>query len=147
MKVEKKSFAPDETFEIASELAATLQKGVLVGLSGEMGVGKTHFAKGFAAGLEVKDLITSPTFLGISESRNGRLPFIHMDFYKKVASLEIIEKYLANNSVVLIEWIENYKQVFSRKLEASISVYIQYCKDSSGNILEWERQIVIDNSL
>lgn len=66
-----------------------------------------------------------------------------MDFYKKVASKKIIDTYLNNKAVVLIEWIENFKEVFNQELIIDLSVYIQYLKDKEGNILENERQIII----
>ncbi len=135
------SKSPDDTFKIASELALTINKPVLIGLSGEMGAGKTVFAKGFAHGLDVKELITSPTFLGVSECYSGRMPFIHMDFYKKVIAKKDIEYYLEKKSVILIEWIENFNLVFSDNLSPQISVYIQYLKDKAGNYLNNERQI------
>lgn len=138
------SKSPDDTFKIASELALTINKPVLIGLSGEMGVGKTVFAKGFADGLGVKELITSPTFLGVSECYSGRMPFIHMDFYKKVIAKKDIEYYLEKKSIILIEWIENFNLVFSDNLSPQISVYIQYLKDEAGNYLNNERQIKVE---
>ena len=138
------SKSPDDTFKIASELALTINKPVLIGLSGEMGVGKTVFAKGFAQGLDVKELITSPTFLGVSECYSGRMPFIHMDFYKKVIAKKDIEYYLEKKSIILIEWIENFNLVFGDNLSPQISVYIQYLKDKAGNYLNNERQIKVE---
>ena len=143
-KIIKTSDNPEETFNVAKEIAQKTEGPFLVGLDGELGVGKTIFAKGFAEGLEVKELITSPTFLGISESYSGRSPFIHMDFYKKVVPLEKINFYLAKNSVVLIEWYENYFKVFQNELlEADLRVYIHYSKDKDDNIANTARQIVI----
>ena len=109
-----------------------------------MGVGQTVFAKGFAQGLDVKELITSPTFLGVSECYSGRMPFIHMDFYKKVIAKKDIEYYLEKKSIILIEWIENFNLVFGDNLSPQISVYIQYLKDKAGNYLNNERQIKVE---
>lgn len=104
---------------------------LVIGLNGQLGVGKTVFVKGFASGLGQKELITSPTFLGISEYYSGKTPFIHMDFYKKVSCKEIIDSYLKKGSIVLIEWAENFKGVFNKELPVGISVYIQYLKDEN----------------
>lgn len=131
------SKSPKETFEIAKELATSIKSPALIGISGELGSGKTVFVKGFACGINVKELITSPTFLGISESYSGRLPFVHMDFYKKVISKEIVDSYLKKDSVVIIEWVENYEQIFKEKLRTNISVNIEYLKDQN------ERQITL----
>lgn len=139
-----KSKSPLETFNIAFELASSIKAPTLIGVSGELGSGKTVFAKGFGEGLGVKELLTSPTFLGISESYSGRMPYVHMDFYKKVVKKENIEFYLKKKGVVLIEWIENFKLVFNEELKPDISVYIQYLKDKNNNILESEREIIIE---
>ncbi len=139
----KISNSPEETFKIAFDLASKISKSCLIGLTGEMGVGKTTFAKGFAEGLGVKELITSPTFLGISESYSGRFPFIHMDFYKKVVPKNLIEHFQKNKGVVLIEWVNNFEAVFKEKLNVDISVLIQYLKGKEGLIFDNKREIII----
>ena len=145
--VKKVSNSSDETFKIAFDLASETNNSCLIGLTGEMGAGKTTFAKGFAEGLGVKELVTSPTFLGVSESYSGRLPFIHMDFYKKVVLRNLIEHFQKNKSIVLIEWVDNFEAVFKEKLNLEINVLIQYLKDKEGLILENKREIIIENSL
>lgn len=135
------SKSPDDTMSTAFELGSQIQGHCLIGLSGELGVGKTVFAKGLAKGLGVKELITSPTFLGISEYYSGKYPFIHMDFYKKAVSLNDINSYLKKNAVVLIEWVENFSLVFNQELKLDINVYIEYLKDKQGDFLNNERQI------
>ena len=146
LKKVKISKSPEETFKIAQGIAKNITKSILVGLKGELGSGKTVFAKGFASGLGVNELITSPTFLGISESNSGRLYFVHMDFYKKVVTKEIINNYLSKKAVILIEWIDNYSLVFNEEIDAGLRVYIQYVKDKNGEIIDNERQITISNS-
>lgn len=141
-----KSRNPQETFDIAKNIGSKITGcSLLIGVTGELGAGKTIFAKGFAEGLGIKELITSPTFLGISEYYSGRIPFIHMDFYKKIINIENIKSYLKINSVVFIEWIENAYSVFKNQLNPDIRVYIHYLKDNEGNMLdnENEREIII----
>ena len=139
----KISNSSEETFKIAFELASNINKPCLVGLTGEIGTGKTYFAKGFAEGLGVKELVTSPTFLGVSESYSGRFPFVHVDFYKKVIPKSLIEHFQKNKSVVLIEWVNNFEVVFKEKLFPDINVLIQYLKDKEGLILENKREIIV----
>lgn len=134
----KISTNPEKTFSIALEISRGLKSASLIGLSGELGVGKTVFAKGIAKGLGVKELVTSPTFLGISEYYSGRLPFIHMDFYKKVVTPDTIKHYLDTNSVVLIEWIENFYEVNPSILDIDIEVQINYSNSGKNN-----REIII----
>ena len=138
----KISKSPDETFDIAKELASKINAPCLIGLTGELGTGKTVFAKGFAYGLGIRDLITSPTFLGMIEYPSPA--FIHMDFFKKVVPKENIESYLNVKSIVLIEWIENFSYVFKETLDLDIRICIKYLKDGSGNILENVREIIIE---
>ena len=143
-KTVKISKSPKETFEIAKKLTTQIQAPCLIGLTGELGAGKTVFAKGVAASLGVQEEVTSPTFLGISEYFSGKYPFIHMDFFKKVVEEEKVNFYLKNGSVVLIEWFENFNCLFARNLDLDIRIYIQYLKDKSGNILENEREIIVE---
>ena len=134
---------PEETINIARQLSLSINKPCLIGLEGELGAGKTYFAKGFADGLNISELVTSPTFLGISESYSGRFPFVHMDFYKKVVSEELVNHYLNSGAIVLIEWINNFKLVFNKELYTNTSVLIEYVKDKDGSFLTNQRKISI----
>lgn len=135
------SQSPEDTYNLGFNLAKNIKGSLLIGIDGELGSGKTVFTKGFAGGLGIKDLITSPTFLGISEYYSGRIPFIHMDFYKKVTERKIINAFLKKKCVVLIEWVSNFKKVFNEELTLDISVYIQYVKDEKEDINLNKREI------
>lgn len=132
-----------QTINFAKEFAKKISPPSLIGISGDLGSGKTVFVKGLALGLGITDLITSPTFLGISESSSCNFPFIHMDFYKKVVPKVIIDEYLENVSVVIIEWIENYFSVFHKDLKTDYLVSIQYLKDKKGVLKKNQRLILI----
>ncbi len=67
-----------ETRALAARLAAAARPGDLLCLVGELGAGKTQFAKGFAVGLGISDIVTSPTFVLMTEYA-GRLPLFHVD--------------------------------------------------------------------
>lgn len=131
----KISKSADDTLNIAKTFGKDLKPPLLIGITGELGAGKTVFAKGLAEALNVKELITSPTFLGINEYYSGTCPFIHMDFYRKVVDLKIIEMYLQKPSIVLIEWVENFQSVFNKKLNLNVSVQIKHFSNPN------ERQI------
>ena len=96
-----------ETRRLAASVAAAAQPGDLVCLWGELGAGKTQFAKGFGAGLGVAGTISSPTFILMSEYV-GRLPLFHVDLYRladgadAVAGGIIDERQAAG--VTLVEW-------------------------------------------
>ena len=72
---------PTATRELAASLAAAARPGDLICLCGELGAGKTQFAKGFGAGLGVTDTINSPSYILMAEYA-GRLPLFHIDLYR-----------------------------------------------------------------
>jgi tRNA threonylcarbamoyladenosine biosynthesis protein TsaE len=106
----QRSFATadaEATRRLAALLAAAARPGDLVCLWGELGAGKTQFAKGFGAGLGVAGTISSPTFILMSEYE-GRLPLFHVDLYRlgdgadAFAGGVIDERQAAG--VTLVEW-------------------------------------------
>ena len=128
-----------ETFNLGNELGLVIKPPVLIGLSGDLGTGKTVFVKGIASALKVQELVTSPTFLGISEYYSGKFPLIHMDFFNKVVEQKLIDVYLHKKSVLVIEWIENFSSVFNKKLSADICVYIKLgCKENEREITVYQ---------
>ena len=72
---------PETTRALAARLAAVARPGDLLCLVGELGAGKTQFAKGFAVGLGITDTVSSPTFVLMTEYA-GRLPMFHVDLYR-----------------------------------------------------------------
>src|SRR4051812_30904818 len=85
------SRSPEETFAFGSALAATLQPGAVIALSGDLGAGKTHLSKGIAAGLGcAPEEVTSPTFTLLHEYRGGRMPVFHFDFYRLESEAELV---------------------------------------------------------
>ena len=104
------SHSREETIRFAANLAAKSKPGDVYTLTGDLGVGKTVFAKGFAKGLGVTEPVTSPTFTIVQEYLSGRLPFFHFDVYRIADPDEMEETgfydYLDRGGVVLIEWAE-----------------------------------------
>jgi tRNA threonylcarbamoyladenosine biosynthesis protein TsaE len=105
--VELVSVSPEATREIAARLATVAQPGDVVCLWGELGAGKTVFAKGFGAGLGVTETISSPSFVLMGEYA-GRLPLFHIDLYRLSSAQEAVDGGLLDDrqasGVVLIEW-------------------------------------------
>jgi len=89
--------------------------GEVIVLSGQLGAGKTTFAQGVARGLNINDAVTSPTFTLI-HTYQGRLALVHCDFYRLKNVQEAINigflDYLRRDSVVLVEWGEDYTELF-----------------------------------
>ena len=100
--------AEAETFEAGRRLAAGAHPGMVVCLDGDLGAGKTVFARGFADGLGIREPVTSPTFTILREYEGGRLPFYHFDVYRISDPDEMYalgyEDYFFGNGVCLIEW-------------------------------------------
>jgi len=100
-----------ETIRIAENFESEKFPNMIICLEGDLGSGKTIFAKGFAGALGIDETITSPTFNIIKEYPNGELPLYHMDVYRldgKVDSLGL-EEYYNKGGVVIIEWADTIK--------------------------------------
>lgn len=106
----KETDSEAETFEIGRKIAASAKAGDIYCLDGDLGAGKTVFAKGFAAGLGISEPVTSPTFNIIKEYTEGRLPLYHFDIYRigDPGEMEAIgyEEYFFGGGVCLVEWSE-----------------------------------------
>ena len=74
--------SPEETFEVGRKLGQTAKPGEIYMLNGDLGVGKTVFTQGVAAGLGITEHINSPTFTIVQVYESGRLPFYHFDVYR-----------------------------------------------------------------
>ena len=98
-----------ETRRLAASVAAAAEPGDLVCLWGELGAGKTQFAKGFGAGLGVSGTISSPTFILMSEYQ-GRLPLFHVDLYRLADGADALAGGVVDErqaaGVTLVEWPE-----------------------------------------
>ena len=100
----------DETEEVGARLARLLAPGDFVALFGDLGAGKTCFARGVAAGLEVDAgiYVTSPTYT-LMNIYPGRLPLYHFDLYR-IGSDDIealgFDEYFHGKGVCLVEWAE-----------------------------------------
>jgi tRNA threonylcarbamoyladenosine biosynthesis protein TsaE len=101
--------SPETTMALAARLAAVAEAGDLVCLWGELGAGKTVFAKGFGAGLGIEATISSPSFVLMSEYA-GRLPLFHLDLYRLAGPADVVAGGLLDErqaaGVTLIEWPE-----------------------------------------
>lgn len=106
---------PTATRALASALAAAAEPGDLVSLIGELGAGKTQFAKGFGAGLGIADTIVSPSFVLMAEYRSGRLPFFHLDLYRLADAEDAMAGGLIDErqaeGVTMVEWAERMASV------------------------------------
>lgn len=104
------SISEQVTRETARQLALSCRAGDIVLLHGDLGVGKTVFAQGFAEGLGIEGAVSSPTFTIVQVYESGKLPLYHFDVYRIADPEEMeeigYEEYFYGNGVCLIEWAE-----------------------------------------
>ncbi len=118
----------EETFELAYGIGESVSGGEAFLLSGDLGAGKTVFAKGIAAGLEIDPAeVNSPTFTLIN-IHNGRLRFYHLDLYRlsgtgdEAFDLGLSEMLNEPDAVIVIEWAERLDWM---SIPGSRSVFIE----------------------
>lgn len=125
----------EETLILAEKFAKTFVGGEIVLLDGELGAGKTVFAKGVAKGLGVCQEVTSPTF-AIHNSYDGRLKLNHFDFYRldetEAEVLGLDEFFGSVNSVCIVEWWQNVKGLLP---ETCVKVYIEKLDENKRKIV------------
>lgn len=96
--------------QAAEELAAELPADTVVALHGDLGVGKTTFVQGLAAGLGVTDAVTSPTFTLFNVHRGRRARLVHLDAYRLDGDAQLealmLEDFLMPPWVLAVEWPE-----------------------------------------
>ena len=108
----------EETEQIAVEFSKTLRPGDVVVLDGEMGAGKTVFAKGVARGLGIQEQVTSPTYAYMNDY-DGRL--FHYDCYRIEEPAQAEQLGLADyfdmGGICLIEWAQNIAPLLPRDVK------------------------------
>ena len=102
-----------ETLILGEKLAQKLNPKSIVLLQGPIGAGKTSLVQGIAKGLSISEDITSPTFALSHHYNSGKIPLIHLDFYRlensslaKEVFLSEEEEAIQNKSILVIEWPE-----------------------------------------
>ena len=113
-----RSHSPEETQALGEAWGRAATSGLVIGLSGDLGAGKTQLAKGIARGLGITARIHSPTFTLVNQYETGRLPFFHLDLYRLATPEQIIaaglEEYFHPAGVTVIEWAERWPDAFAR---------------------------------
>jgi len=106
------SHSPEETQALGESWGRDAAAGLVIGVSGDLGAGKTQLAKGVARGLGVVERVHSPTFTLVNQYLGGRLPFFHVDLYRLETPEQIIaaglEEYFQPAGVSVIEWAERW---------------------------------------
>ena len=102
------SFCAKDTYELGEKIGQMAKPGMVISLTGDLGVGKTVFTQGLAKGLGIEEPVNSPTFTIVQVYEEGRLPLYHFDVYRigDVSEMDEIgyEDCFFGDGVCLIEW-------------------------------------------
>lgn len=114
------SYSAQDTFALGERLGKQARPGQVYTLIGDLGVGKTVFTQGFAAGLGITEPVNSPTFTILQSYEGGRLPFYHFDVYRigDVEEMEEIgyEDCFYGEGVSLVEWSSLIREILPEKV-------------------------------
>jgi tRNA threonylcarbamoyladenosine biosynthesis protein TsaE len=106
------SHSAAETEALGRRWAGAVEAGLVIGLSGDLGAGKTQLVKGLARGLGISERVLSPTFALVNAYSGGRLRLFHLDLYRLDSRQQILaaglEEYLNPDGVSVIEWAERW---------------------------------------
>ena len=118
MVIETRS--PEETFALGKKIGEMARPGEIYTLTGDLGVGKTVFTQGVAAGLGITEPVSSPTFTIIQEYDSGCLPFYHFDVYR-IGDIEEMDEigyddYFFGQGICLIEWANLIEEILPENI-------------------------------
>lgn len=140
MKIKVITKSPEETMLLAEKFGQSIIKPCVISLEGDLSAGKTTFAKGFARGIAINEVVTSPTFTILNEYESGRIKLYHFDMYRlggldEAFALGFEEYFNKDNlkGIVLVEWASNVKGLLPDK----------YYKITFSKISDEKRQIII----
>jgi tRNA threonylcarbamoyladenosine biosynthesis protein TsaE len=109
------SHSPAETQALGEKWGVEARPGLVIGLSGDLGAGKTQLVKGLALGLGITSRVTSPTFALVNVYKDGTLVLNHLDLYRldfpELIESAGLEDYLHPEGVSVIEWAERWPAI------------------------------------
>jgi tRNA threonylcarbamoyladenosine biosynthesis protein TsaE len=116
MTIDLVSRSESDTLEIARALGSALRTGDVVSLTGVLGTGKTVFCKGIGEALGIPPgRIVSPSFTIVTEHREGRIPFFHVDAYRLGSVREAeeigLEEIFREEGVCAVEWADRVRDL------------------------------------
>lgn len=115
------TYSAKETYALGKQIGKCAKPGEIYSLLGELGVGKTVFTQGVAAGLQITEPINSPTFTIVQIYESGKMPFYHFDAYRigDIEEMEEIgyEDYLYGEGLCIIEWANLIEEILPDKIK------------------------------
>lgn len=127
----------DDTRRAGAEFAATLKPGDVIALEGDLGTGKTEFARGACEALGVGgNLVTSPTFTIVNEYEGTETTIFHIDAYRLKSETEFFdlgyEEYFLGDAISFVEWPDRLPTILSG--EHVIRIRFEHCGGSQRTI-------------
>ena len=109
------TWSPKETYALGEKIGREALPGQVYTLNGDLGVGKTVFTQGVAAGLGIQEPVNSPTFTIVQVYEEGRMPFYHFDVYR-IGDVEEMEEigdqdYFYGEGLCMIEWAQLIEEI------------------------------------
>ena len=109
------TWSPKETYALGEKIGREALPGQVYTLNGDLGVGKTVFTQGVAAGLGIQEPVNSPTFTIVQVYVEGRMPFYHFDVYR-IGDVEEMEEigyqdYFYGEGLCMIEWAQLIEEI------------------------------------
>jgi tRNA threonylcarbamoyladenosine biosynthesis protein TsaE len=139
------SHSPAETESLGERWGRAAQTGLVIGLSGDLGAGKTQLVKGLAHGLGITARVHSPTFTLVNEYGGGRLRLFHLDLYRLETRRQMVsaglEEFLQPDGVTVIEWAE--RLLANEQPTAKWLANVRHVKIEI--VGEMEREIIYDD--
>ena len=131
----------EDTFLIGEAAGRLAQPGQIYTLDGDLGAGKTVFAKGVAAGLGITEPVSSPTFTILQQYDGGRMPLYHFDVYRieEPEEMEEIgyEDCFYGDGICLVEWADQIRELIP---DSAVRVRIERVPEEG----EWFRRITLE---
>jgi len=142
------SHSPADTALIGEKWGRNAQTGLVIGLSGDLGAGKTQLVKGLAHGLGITERVHSPTFALLNVYSGGRLALFHLDLYRLDGPQQIIaaglEEYLRPDGVAVIEWVERWFEKPESKVQSPQSVQLKVHTEQISRYIKKYRWVEIE---
>lgn len=114
------SFCAKDTYELGEKIGQMAKPGMVISLTGDLGVGKTVFTQGLAKGLGIEEPVNSPTFTIVQVYEEGRIPLYHFDVYRigDIEEMDEIgyEDYFYGEGVCLIEWADLIREILPEQM-------------------------------
>jgi len=138
-QIRKITNSEQATIVFARDFSKQLRGGEVIALYGDLGAGKTVFVRGLAAGLGVKDIIKSPTFVIMKCFRGAKLNLCHIDAYRLQTGTELedigaMDFFGKPKMVTVIEWAERIPEIL-KKSAMIIKIHLEHLAKNRRKII------------